>query len=71
MSNSPKLTLTGFSTHNPRHAVVKRGDIFLAVVSFDGPRDTLVVHQGALYADERKEVYRLHAALNRKGAPKP
>ena len=40
---------------------VMRGATFLAVVSFDGPRGTLVTHQGALYADERKAVYRLHA----------
>lgn len=42
--------------------IVKRGITFLAVVSFDGPRGTIITHQGALYADERKEVYRLKAA---------
>jgi hypothetical protein len=51
-------------TPNPENTayVVKDGVTFLAVVSFDGPRGTIVTHQGALRADERKAVYALHAA---------
>lgn len=55
------LTLTHGSNQSTAHLwIVKRGQTFLAVVSFDGPRGTIVTHQGALYAEERKEVYRLH-----------
>ena len=38
--------------------IVKRGVTFLAVVSFDGPRGSIVTHEGMLRADERREVYR-------------
>lgn len=55
------ITLTHGSRQENVHLwTIKRGQTFLAVVSFDGPRQTIITHQGALYADERKEVYRLH-----------
>jgi hypothetical protein len=55
------ITIThGPSPENFHIWVVKRGDTFLATISFDGPRGTMVTHQGELYADERKEVYRLY-----------
>lgn len=39
---------------------VKLGCGFLANISFDGPRGTIITHEGALRADERKLVYSLH-----------
>lgn len=38
---------------------IKRGVTELAVITLDGPRNTIRTHSGTLYADERKEVYRL------------
>lgn len=66
----PAITIThGPSPENFHLWIVKRGATFLAVVSFDGPRGTIVTHQGALYADERKEVYRLHKIATTSAAP--
>jgi hypothetical protein len=64
MNNMRPVTLE--PTPDGVHFLVKRGVTFLAVVSFTGPRGTIVTHQGHLYQDERQEVYRLHAALTAK-----
>jgi hypothetical protein len=39
---------------------VSRGDTLLAVVSFNGPSGTIVMHQGTLQIDEQEELHRLY-----------
>ena len=57
---SKDLTETG-----DRIFIVKAGVMELARVSFDGPRNTIRTHSGALHAEERKTVYRLHDVFKR------
>jgi hypothetical protein len=39
--------------------VVKYGVCFIARVSFEGPRGSIITHEGCLHADERRKVYQL------------